>query len=110
MDHKNILTFYGASMNQSQFCMVSPWMENGNVLNYTRKNPEANRLRLVGGNKQWTDGGSDNHRLAVDRRSEWSQVPSPDEFSAREHSRGMSCCCDCILWHFVEDLCSQIFL
>ena len=47
LNHPNILPFYGASMNQNQFCMVSPWMENGNVLSYTRKNPEANRLGLV---------------------------------------------------------------
>ena len=76
-------------MNQGQFCMVYPWMESGNVLSYTRKNPEANRLRLVSLDKQWTSGRSNNRCLAVDRRSKWSKVPSPDEFSAREHSRGM---------------------
>ena len=47
LNHPNILPFYGASMNQNQLCMVSPWMENGNVLSYTGENPEANRLRLV---------------------------------------------------------------
>jgi serine/threonine protein kinase len=47
LNHPNILPFYGASMNWNQFGMVSPWMENGNVINYTRMNPEANRLRLV---------------------------------------------------------------
>lgn len=52
LTHPNILTFYGASTRQNQFCMVSPWMENGNILNYTRKAPEANRLRLVSSDKQ----------------------------------------------------------
>ncbi|KAF9781132.1 kinase-like domain-containing protein [Thelephora terrestris] len=47
LNHPNILPFYGISMNPKQFCMVSPWMENGNVLSYTRRNPEANRLRLL---------------------------------------------------------------
>ena len=31
----------------SQFGMVSPWMENGNIVRFTRKNPDFNRLRLV---------------------------------------------------------------
>ena len=47
LNNPNLLTFCGASTVQNQFCMVHPWMENGNVLSYTRKNPEANRLRLV---------------------------------------------------------------
>lgn len=47
LNHPNILPFHGAAVNQNQFCMVSPWMENGNVLSYTRKNPDANRLRLL---------------------------------------------------------------
>ena len=110
VNHENILTFYGASMNQNRFCMVYPWMENGNILNYTRKNPEANRLRLVSGDEQWSDGESDSYWLAADRCSEWSQVPSPDEFGTREHSRGMSCYHDCLSWCLIEDLCSQIFL
>jgi len=47
LNHPNILPFYGASTNRDQFRMVSPWMENGNVLSYTRKNPEADRVRVV---------------------------------------------------------------
>lgn len=82
-------------MNQNQLCMVSPWMDNGNVLDYTKKNPEANRLKLVSGDEQWADGESESHWLTADRRSEWSQAPSPGEVSAREHSRGMYYCHDC---------------
>jgi len=61
LNHPNILTFYGASTNQNRFCMVSPWMENGNILNYTRKYPEINRLRLVSTDEKWSDGVSDGH-------------------------------------------------
>ena len=53
-------------MNQNQFCMVSPWMENGNILNYTRKYPEVNRLRLVSSDERWSDGVSDSHWLVAD--------------------------------------------
>jgi len=70
--------------------MVSPWMANGNVLSYTRKNPEANRLRLVSLTEQLASVNSDTRCLAVDRRSKWFKVPSSDEFGAREHSRGVS--------------------
>lgn len=44
--HPNLLPFHGAYM-ASQFGMVSPWMENGNIVRFTRKNPDFNRLRLV---------------------------------------------------------------
>ena len=44
--HPNVLPFYGAYM-VDQFGMVSPWMENGNIVQFTGKNPEVNRLRLV---------------------------------------------------------------
>ena len=70
--------------------MVSPWMENGNVLNFTRKNPEANRLQLVSLAERWTNVISDGCCLVVDRRGEWSKVSSPGNTSAREHSRGAS--------------------
>ena len=53
LNHPNLLTFYGASTVQNQFCMIHPWMENGNILSYTRKNPEANRLRLASVCKTW---------------------------------------------------------
>ena len=44
--HKNLLQFYGACVTD-QFGMVSPWLNNGNIVAFTRKNPEVNRLRLV---------------------------------------------------------------
>jgi len=69
--------------------MVSPWMENGNIISYTRKYPEANRLRLVS-HQVICQREFNSHRLAVDRRSKWFEVPSPYEFGARGHSGGMS--------------------
>ena len=44
--HPNVLPFYGAYM-ADRFGMVFPWMENGNILEFTGKNLEVNRLRLV---------------------------------------------------------------
>ena len=78
-------------MNPNQFCMVSPWMENGNVLGYTRKNPEVNRLRLASLIDQWINVEFDHRCLVADRCGKRPEVPSPGGFSAWEHSGGMSC-------------------
>ena len=45
--HPNILPFYGVSTTFADFCLVFPWYENGNVMEYLEKNPGANRFDLV---------------------------------------------------------------
>jgi len=49
--HPNILPLKGVSvtLNPSSFCVLSEWMPDGNVMEYAKSNPEANRLRLVRG-------------------------------------------------------------
>ena len=37
----------GVARRLSKFCIVSQWMENGNMLKYLVTHPGANRLRLV---------------------------------------------------------------
>ena len=44
--HKNLLPFYGAYMTD-KFGIISPWLGNGNIVDFTRRNPDVNRLRLV---------------------------------------------------------------
>ena len=46
LHHKNLLPFHGAVVT-NRFGMVTPWLENGNIIGFTRKNPEVNRLSLV---------------------------------------------------------------
>ena len=50
LSHRNILPLFGISMSTDPhgFCVLTEWMPNGNVMQYTRSNPEANRLQLVG--------------------------------------------------------------
>ena len=48
MKHPNILPFYGVSHRGTHPCLVSPWMENGNIRNFVTKNPHINRFKLVG--------------------------------------------------------------
>ena len=45
--HENILTIEGVARDLFKFCMVSQWMDNGELLKYAIKNPGVNRLDLV---------------------------------------------------------------
>ena len=49
LSHPNVLPLLGVSMskNPQYFRIISEWMPNGNVKEYIRSNPKANRLRLV---------------------------------------------------------------
>lgn len=47
LHHANVLPVHGFSLSTIPLCVVSPWMENGNILEYTRKHPEVNRMSLV---------------------------------------------------------------
>jgi hypothetical protein len=50
LSHPNILPLEGVSMSADppRFVILSEWMPHGDVMNYTKLNPKANRLRLVG--------------------------------------------------------------
>ena len=48
--HPNVLPFYGMStwpQDPRIVCLISPWMRNGNIVEYLGKTPQANRLLLV---------------------------------------------------------------
>jgi hypothetical protein len=47
MNHPNILSIEGVAPELFKFCMVSEWMENGNLLDYVVKHPGVDRLQLV---------------------------------------------------------------
>ena len=45
--HENIFPFYGVSTTVSSFALVFPWCSNGNIMDYLRGNPRADRYRLA---------------------------------------------------------------
>ena len=45
--HPNVLPLLGATMTDVQFVMVSEWMVNGNINEFLKVNPNADRLGLV---------------------------------------------------------------
>ncbi|KAG8714120.1 hypothetical protein FRC08_012335 [Ceratobasidium sp. 394] len=46
LKHPNVLELIGLSTFRGQISIVSPWMENGTLLEYIAKNPEVNRFQL----------------------------------------------------------------
>jgi hypothetical protein len=47
MIHPNVLCIEGAAPDLFQCCMVSKWMEHGNMLQYLNRYQQVDRLELV---------------------------------------------------------------
>ena len=50
LSHPNLLPFYGIYYledNHGRVCLVSPWMNNGNIKDYLPENPRVDRILLV---------------------------------------------------------------
>ena len=50
LSHSNLLPFYGIYRLEDthrRICLVSPWMENGNVNDFLEKEPDFPRISLV---------------------------------------------------------------
>lgn len=49
LQHPNVLPLVGVTMSEARFAMISGWMENGNIKEYVKVNPFANRFELLEG-------------------------------------------------------------
>ena len=47
VSHQNLVPVLGFSDKIPPFCIINPWLKNGNILNYLGEKQEANRLKLV---------------------------------------------------------------
>jgi hypothetical protein len=49
LNHPNVLPFFGVSeeLFAPSFCLVSPWMDHGNIMKYLEAHPEHDRLTSV---------------------------------------------------------------
>ena len=47
VSHPNVLPFHGVSETLFSFCIITPWLSNGNIIEYTKKNQTVSRLQLV---------------------------------------------------------------
>ncbi|KIO31705.1 hypothetical protein M407DRAFT_67620, partial [Tulasnella calospora MUT 4182] len=48
LKHRHILEFLGTFQRDGHFYLVSPFMENGTLLEYLGRNPDIDRVRLLG--------------------------------------------------------------
>ena len=46
--HQNVLSLLGVMMNDRELVMVSEWMTNGHIMEFTKTHRDANRFKLVG--------------------------------------------------------------
>jgi len=49
--HPNVISVIQVSEALFPFCIISPWMSDGNITQYTQMNPDADRLKLVRGHR-----------------------------------------------------------
>ncbi|KAJ7585006.1 kinase-like domain-containing protein [Mycena floridula] len=49
LDHPNVLPFLGVNVEMfaPSFCLVSPWMSNGNLTQFLRRNPDFERRNVI---------------------------------------------------------------
>ncbi|KAF9648292.1 hypothetical protein BDM02DRAFT_3096756, partial [Thelephora ganbajun] len=47
LSHPNVLPILGVSLELFPLCVITGWMIDGNIMDFTSKHPEVNRLRLV---------------------------------------------------------------
>ncbi|KAJ7697963.1 kinase-like domain-containing protein [Mycena olivaceomarginata] len=47
LSHTNLLPFFGLYYMEGRLCLISPWMENGNIMEFLRKNPTSDTDRRL---------------------------------------------------------------
>ena len=47
LNHPNVIPMYGAAPDIAELCVVSPWMPEGDLLQYLDRYPGANRVSIV---------------------------------------------------------------
>ncbi|KAF8882977.1 kinase-like domain-containing protein [Infundibulicybe gibba] len=47
LSHRNVSQLFGIIQSPNSLGMVSPWYDNGTICEYLRKNPEADRVKLL---------------------------------------------------------------
>jgi len=47
LSHPNVLKLIGVIMDDKEFSMVAPWMDNGNIVDHVREDHQANPIKLA---------------------------------------------------------------
>ena len=85
LSHPNLVLLLGVTLTQSQLVMISEWMPNGNIMEFTRADPGADRLELVRFPlKTFTSLLVDNHTItAAERRHTGADLHARPENNTR---------------------------
>lgn len=59
--HPNVLPLMGVIMSETEFAMVSEWMDNGNINQFVKEQPNVNRFELVSSKSPQPSPVVDNH-------------------------------------------------
>ena len=91
LNHQNVVPTFGASTDIAEFCVVAPWMSEGELLQYLRKYPGADRMGIVRRSLQSLAG----ERTEFYVQDVWSGrrpfLPPPQRGRSRGYERGQSC-------------------
>ena len=88
--HENILPFYGVSTADSEFRLVSPWYNNGNIMEYLKKNPKINQFELASTpGKPHKVPDAHLHLITVIGCRQWIALSAQKPYSSRLLKTGM---------------------
>jgi len=91
VSHPNVIPLLGVSESLLSFCIISPWLPNGNILEYSRKHGGANRLHLVSNHHNPRTQGAETQSLTACASCLWSRISAFTEHHTRWYSSGEQC-------------------
>ena len=81
---------FGASKDIAEFCVIAPWMPEGELLQYLHKYPGANRAAVVRTSPQILAGERTNFFFKDVWSGRWAFLPASQRRRSRRHERGQS--------------------
>ena len=89
LEHENIIPFYGVSTTASEFCLVFPWYNNGNIMEYLQMNPNINQFELASTPDKPRTPDAYLHLTTVIGRCHWIALPAHKPSGSRLLEAGM---------------------
>lgn len=77
LNHPNVVLAFGANTDIAEFCIVTPWMPEGGLLQYLQKYPGANRVGIVRSPPPILATRRTEHCVQDVWSHRWALLPSP---------------------------------
>ena len=88
VSHPNVLPLLGVSEKLFLFCIISPWLPNGHIIEYTRKNRQVNRWQLVSDSAVYTGILSETLSSIACASRLWPRISPFTEYCAQRYQPG----------------------